>query len=166
MAQKDSLETLGLDCNMLVEENIKFGDKIFSEALIIQQYEEANKINEEIAFQHKRFDLLRTLFWMNSIKIKQKCSSSYNNVVYFYKYNNPSLAQDSKQKFFSNLLSQLKNKVGDKIMLIPIASDNDIPSINLLTRKYNIGELPTILINENTKITNISSVSDIEKYLN
>ena len=165
IAQKESVGVLNLDCKTLVSENIKFGDEIFTEALQIQKYEDANRISNDIIFQHKRFDLLRTMFWMNSIKTKQDCNSDYHNVVYFYKYNNPSIAQDSKQKFFSNLLEQLKQKEGDNIMLIPIAGDNDIPSINILVDKYNITEFPTILVDEKTKITDVKSVDEIENLL-
>lgn len=165
MTQKEALGVLNLDCNTLVSENIKFGDKIYQEALQIQQYEQANRISNDIIFQHKRFDLLRTLFWMNSVKIKQQCNSNYHNIVYFYKYNNPSIAQDSKQKFFSDLLQQVKQKEGDNVMLIPIAGDNDIPSVNLLSDEYNITELPTILIDEKTKLTDVKNADEIESIL-
>ncbi|MDD5588884.1 MAG: hypothetical protein PHP92_02365 [Candidatus Nanoarchaeia archaeon] len=165
ITQKDAIEMLNLDCDTLVEENIKFGDKIFEEALLIQKYEDANRINDNIVFQHKRFDLLRALFWINSIKIQQKCSPNYHNIVYFYKYNNPSIEQESKQKFFSNLLQELKAEKGDDIMLIPIAADNDIPSINLLVDKYKIDTLPTILVDEEILMTEVEKREDIEKYL-
>ncbi len=166
MTQKEALGVLNLDCNTLVNENIKFGDQIFQEALQIQKYEQANRINNDIIFQHKRFDLLRTLFWMNSVKIKQNCNSNYHNVVYFYKYNSPSIAQNSKQKFFSNLLQQVKQKEGDKVMLIPIAGDNNIPSVSILMDKYNITEFPTILVDEKTKFTDIKNADEIENILN
>jgi len=66
MIQKDALSIIDLNCESLVKENILFGDKIFEEALTIQRYEEANKINDDIIFQHRRFDLLRTLFWITA----------------------------------------------------------------------------------------------------
>ncbi len=165
ITQKEALQTLELNCDLLVSENTKFGDRIFQEALQIQKYEDANRINSEIIFQHKRFDLLRTLFWVNSITIKQKCNSQYHNVVYLYKYNEPALEQESKQKFFSNLLIELKNKYGNKVMLIPIAADNDLPSVNLLVEKYEITDLPVILVDEKTRITDVKTLEDIEKYL-
>jgi len=164
--QKDAAEIIDFDCDILVEENINFADKVYEEALIIQRYEDANRINQDIIFQHKRYDLLRTLFWINSMRIKEKCNSDYHNIVYFYQYNNPSIEQESKQRFFSNLLFQIKEKFGNSIMLIPIAADNDISSINLLLDKYGIEELPVLLIDEDTKITNLESMEDIEKYLN
>ena len=165
MTQKEALSILDLNCDLLFEENIQFGDKIFEEAMKIQEYEGANKMSSSISSYHKKFDVLRALFWINSMKIKQKCNLDSHNVVYFYQYNNPSLEQDSEQKFFSNLLTELKRETGNKILLIPISGDNDIPSINLLKEEYNITELPTILIDEKVKLTDIKSREDIEKYL-
>ncbi len=163
--QKDALDLINLNCSLLVQENINFADRIFEEALLIQRFEDANRMNKEIVFQHKRYDLLRTLFWINSIRIKEKCGSDYHNVVYFYDFDNPLLEQKSKQRFFSNLLMEIKRDYGNKIMLIPIAADNDLPSINLLLEAYGIDELPTILIDESVKITDLETKEDLTKYL-
>lgn len=165
MAQRESMDFLSLNCTSLITENIKFGDQIYNEALTLQRYEDASRIDNAIISQHKRFDLLRALFWVNSMKIKQQCNSDYHNVVYFYQYNNPAISQDSKQKVFSNILQELKNKMGNNVMLIPIAGDNDISSVSLLMEKYKITELPTILIDEKTKITTLENESDLEKYI-
>jgi len=99
------------------------------------------------------------------MKIKQKCNSDYHTIVYFYKYNNPSVEQESKQRFFSNLLGNIKTTQQDNVMLIPIAADNNIPSVNLLIEKYGINELPMILIDEEIKITDVKIIDDVEKYL-
>ena len=163
---EDMFDLIEFDCDAMIQENIKFADKIFEDALIIENYEQANRISKEIIAQHKKYDLLRTLFWINSMKIKEKCNSDYHNLVYLYKYNGPSIEQKAKQKFFSNLLFQIKQEMGNKVMLIPIAADNDASSINLLLEKYEITELPAILIDEKTKITDVEDVEDVKKYLN
>ena len=163
---QDALNLIDFECNSLIKENIKFGDKIFEEALVIERYEKANRINQEILVQHKKYDLLRTLFWLNSIEIKNKCDSDYHNLVYIYQYNEPSISQKAKQKFFSNLLLEIKDKKGNSVMLIPIAGDNNITSINLILDKYNITEFPVILIDEKTIITDVESVEDVENHLN
>lgn len=165
IAQKQAIGTIDFNCTVLTNENIKFGDQIFNEALQIKKYEDANRITNDIILQHKRFDLLRTIFWINSIQIKQQCSSTYHDIIYLYQYNNPTIEQEAKQKFFSNLLQDLKQKEGNNIMLIPIAADNDIPSLNLLMDKYQITTLPVILIDEKTKVTGVQTIDDIEKYL-
>jgi hypothetical protein len=166
ITQSESVELLDFDCSSLIKENINFGDSIFEEALQIQKYEDANIFSEEIVSQHRRFDLLRTLFWINSIKIKEKCNSDYHNIVYFYQYNEPTIDQKARQKFLSNLLSELKEKYGNEIMLIPISADNNIPSVNLLVEKYNITGLPVILVDEKFLVTDVNSLEDVEKYLN
>ena len=163
--QRDSLEFIGLNCNSLIKENIKFADKVYEEALTIQKYENANRINSEVILQHKRYDLLRTLFWINSIRIKEKCKSDYHNIVYIYQYNDPSLDQKAQQRVFSKILEELKAKKGDEIMLIPLAGDNDLSSINLLMEKYEITSLPVILIDEKVRIENVETLEDIEKHL-
>jgi len=165
--QKEAFDIIDLDCGKTVEANIEFADKIFEEALKIKKFEDANRINNAIISEHKRYDLLRTLFWINSIKIKQKCNSKYHNLVYFYKYNDPGIEQKAKQAFFSKLLLEIKEKQGGNVMLIPIAADNDLPSIDLLMEKYNVDirELPVILIDEKVKITEVERIEDIEKYL-
>lgn len=164
--QEISFEMVDLNCDLLIEENIKFADKIFEEALLIQRYEDANQFNSEIIFQHKRYDLLRTLFWINSMKIKEKCNSEYHNVVYFYDYNDPSIDQKSKQRVFSNLLAEIKDRHGSMVMLIPIAGDNDIASVNLLLDYYGIDTLPAILVDEEIRLTDLENITEIEQYLN
>ena len=166
ITQINSMSVMEFNCDSLMKENIDFANDIFEEAQLIQRYEDANILSDEIISQHKRFDLLRTLFWMNSIKIKEKCDLDFHNVVYLYKYNEPTIEQKSRQGVISNLLGELKEKYGDKIMLIPISGDNDIPSVNLLVEKYNITEFPVILIDEKIVITDVNGLNDIEKYLN
>jgi len=165
ITQMNSFESFDFDCDKMFEENVRFGDKIFEEAYLISKYEEANIFSEEIVAQHKRFDLLRSLFWMNSVKIKTACDLDYHNIVYFYKYNDPTFEEESKQNAISNLLYELKEKFGNSILLIPIAGDNDIPSVNLLVDKYDITEFPVVLIDEKIVIRDISELEDIEKYL-
>lgn len=163
--QTDSFDIIGLDCDAMVEENIKFADNIFEKALVIDKYEKASRINKDIISLHKKYDLLRTLLWINSIKIKERCNSDYHNLVYLYKFNDPTIEQKAKQRFFSNLLVQVKEEKGSKVLLIPIAADNELSSVSLLLDKYEIQELPTILIDEEIKITDVTDMEDIMKYL-
>lgn len=164
--QADAFDIIDFDCNSLIKENINFADDIFEKARVIQRYEDVNKINSDIILAHKRYDLLRTLFWINSMKIKEKCNADYHDVVYLYQYNDVPLEKNAKQDVFSNFLSKIKQEKGDKVMLIPIAADNNLSAVNLLMEKYEIDELPVILIDEKTKLTDIQTLDDIKKYLN
>jgi len=165
--QNDIYSLNKINCQTVVEENIKFADRVFEEAKLLEKYSESSRLSDTIILQHKKYDLLRTLFWMNAIKLKEKCKADYHNVVYIYDYQNPSIEIEAKQDVFSKLLQELKDKKGNKIMLIPIAGDNNLISVDLLMDLYGIKEndLPVILIDEKIKITDIKNVEDIEKYL-
>ena len=164
--QSDALSMMDLNCDLLVQENIIFADKIFEDAKKIQNYENANRMNNEITILHKKYDLLRALFWMNSLKVQKKCNSDYHNVVYFYDYDAPTLDQKSRQRFFSNLLGELKSEEKGKVMLIPMAGDLEVGSINLLMDKYGVESLPAILIDEKVVLTDVESLEQIRSYLN
>jgi len=156
-----------LDCNNLVSENINFGDQIFKEAVLLTQFEESQAITEALKTQHKKYDLLRVLFWINSIKIKRDCKSGFHNVVYIYDYVDPSIETKARQIAFSKVLNEIKEKEGDKVMLIPFAGDNNITSIDVMMRAYNISEreLPVILIDEKIKITELKTADEIIKLM-
>jgi thymidylate synthase len=152
------------NCKNAVEENIIFADRIFKEAKKLERYESAARLTDNIKIQHKKYDLLRTDLFLNSLKIKQKCGDGYNEIVYFYQYINPSIETKAKQEIVSKVLEELKNKKGDEMLLIPISGDNDISAVKLLMKEYNIEKLPTILINRKTKITDIKNADEIYKY--
>jgi len=154
-----------VDCDKAIAENIRFADRVYEEAKTLKSYEDAQRLSESLILQHKKYDLLRALVWMNSIKIKEKCNANYHNIVYIYQYDNPGIEKRSEQSIFSKLLEELKNRQGDKALLLPIAGDLSSISIDTLRYKYNITELPTILIDEKIKITELNNVEEIEKLL-
>jgi len=163
--QNEAFSVINIDCQEALQENINFADKVYEEAKLLLKYEEANRINEAIILQHKKYDLLRTYLWINSIKLKQSCDATYHTVVYIYQYQDPSLDKKAKQRTFSNILGELKQEKGNQIILIPIAGDIGLTSIDLITNAYNITKLPTILIDEKYIITEITTLEDLEKYL-
>ncbi len=156
-----------IDCNSAINENIKFADRVYEEAKLLDKYKQANKMTETIVREHKKYDMLRTLFWLNSVSIKQRCNATYHNIVYLYQFKNPRLDQKAKQSVMSNILKELKEKEGNSIMLIPIAADNNITSVDLLLSIHKIDKenLPVILIDEKIKIYDIETVEQIEQQL-
>ena len=152
------------DCEKAVQENLNFANKIYEEAKQLDKYESASRLTDNLKIHHKRYDLLRTNLLLNSIKIKEKCTNDYYEVVYFYQYNEPSFETKAKQDTFSKLLTELKEEKGYEILLIPIAGDNEISAVNLLLDEYNIKELPTIMVNRNDKITEIQTSEELSKY--
>jgi len=163
--QSELYKTGDVGCEIAIQENINFANKVFEQARILDKYEKSSRITESIKVQHKKYDLLRTLFWINSIEIKKRCNAEYHNIVYFYNYNDPGVQEKALQDVYSNLLEEVKNKHGDSVMLIPIAVDNGLSSVDILVKKYNIKKFPSIMIDENIVFTEFKGMEDIEQYL-
>ena len=59
----------------------------------------------------------------------------------------------------------MKERHGDKVILIPIAHDTGVKSLELLREKYGLEETPVVFVNEKVKLTDLSSFADIEGHL-
>ena len=164
--QSNILSYSRLGCDVAVEESRVFADKIFFEALLLEKYDSANKITKDMVSIHRRYDLLRIMLWENLIEIKENCEEEIDVVVYLYEYINPSLEVQSKQNTFSNSLTSLKKKEGNNIILIPMAHDTNVKSLDLILKRFNISQFPVVIINEEIVVDKISSVEDLKAYLN
>ncbi len=154
------------DCTNAIQANSEFGDRIYEEAKLLDQYEKAQRISEGIQIQHYKYDLLRILFLQNSLKLKKECNAKFHVITYFYDYINPDLDTKAKQTVISDMLLELKKTEGSNVILIPIAGDIDFSSATYLVKTYNITKLPTVLIDEKIKVEDIQSYQDIQKLLN
>jgi len=155
------------DCGNLIQSNLEFADKIYAEALLLEQYESAEKFSEDLLVVHKRYDLLRTFLWMNTIKIANDCpNEDFSSVVYLYEYQPKDLVKKAKNSVWSKILFDLKLETGSGIVLIPIAINSDLSSLNSLTDKFNITEYPVVIINNKKVITELTSTKDLISYLN
>ncbi|MEK6945285.1 MAG: hypothetical protein AABW63_00650 [Nanoarchaeota archaeon] len=151
-------------CDVLVQTNLDFADRIYKEAQILDSYEQAGKISTDLELAHKKYDLLRTILWVNSIKVREHCGNELNSVVYLYQQNTPDLAQKATQNVWSKVLFDFKQKNGGKIVLIPISTDSNLISLRPLIDKYHVERFPTVIINDQV-ISQLSSVEELDKYL-
>ncbi len=164
-AQTEILNLQDVNCPQAIKKNIEFGDKVFEDALTLQKYEDANRITSSLVDRHKEYDLLRTILWINSIKIKAKCNNALHTVVYLYDYLPETLEEKSKQEVFSTFLQELKSDKGDDVILIPIARNLDISSLDMLASNYKINST-SIIVDEKLVITDISNVYKVKSVLN
>ena len=164
--QNDLYAGGNFNCDFAVQKNIDFANRIYEEAKLLDRYESASRLTDKIVLEHKKYDLLRTMLFINSLEIKEKCNSTYTNVVYFYSYEDERLDVKARQNVFSKLLIQLKERKGDEVLLIPIAGNLDSTSIQIILDRYDITQedLPLILINEEIKITELENIDDLVKY--
>lgn len=160
--QTEILNLDDLNCDEAVEKNIEFADRIYEDAKILDKYEGASRLKGSLIQHHRRYDLLRTLLWMNSMKIKERCpENQFHTLVYFYDYQTEDPEQKSKQVVFSRFLEELKEKEGSNIILIPIARNLEIGSLELLIHNYGISQT-SVLLDERFLVEDISELYKIE----
>jgi hypothetical protein len=158
--QREIINYGELNCEVAIKNNIDFGNRIYEEAKTLQEYEDSEQLTNNLKAQHRKYDLLRTMFWLNSIKLKDKCDSDFHTVVYLYDYDSEDLAEKNKQEVFSRFLGELKEETGDEIVLIPIAKNLDLSSLDLLLGDYDIG--PTsVILDEKHVFNSLEELSEI-----
>lgn len=147
-------------CNSLLEENLKVGDRIYEEGLKVEEYERSNRFTSFL-LEKRRYALLDLQFWMNSIKLKKVCNASYSTVIYFYSQYN----KTPQQRFQDNVLWDLKQKCGPRIIYITFPADLDISTIEIVKETYNIKKIPSILINESTVLESPVTMRELEEHI-
>jgi hypothetical protein len=159
-------QLLGEDfCDYSIEENLRFADEIYERGKQIELTEKANKFNERLLKEKRRYALLKAEFWMNAIILKEKCNADYHNVVYFYRDRPESDFQKQQQNVQSRVLMDLKEKYGADIMLIPLPIDLDVSVIDIVVSTYGINETPTVMIDEKIILSGVHGMEDIESFL-
>jgi len=153
-----------VDCEFLMDKNIEFADKIYNEAHLLEKYEESGKLSEALKILHKKYDLMRTLLWINIKGIPDKCKENVSAVIYLYEHETKDLAEKATNEVWGKILFELKQEMQNRIILIPIAADSDLASLNLLLLKYDIQEYPAVVIDEHV-IYQIGSVDNLKKYI-
>ncbi len=155
----------GLDCKLFNEQSVLFADRIFEEARMLEKYDDSNRITKELISLHRRYDLLRVMLWKQIIYSKERCGG-INTIVYIYQYIEPPVNTEAVQGAMSNHLLDLKGKYKDELILIPIAGDTAVRSLEILEDIYKIEDYPVIVVNEEHKIYNLDSMGEIEQHLN
>jgi len=156
------IEQFDIDCDLSKESTISFADDIYQEALKLEKYDATSKFSETLRTLHKRYDLLRMLLWIEGINLKKSCGEEIHTVVYFFQYASDNVGIEAKQSAISRLLLDLKNKHGNDLLLIPIAGNLELESIDLILKKYNVPNPPAIIINEEKVITDLITFDELE----
>ena len=99
-----------------------------------------------------------------SIKIKDRCGNEFHTVVYLYDYNPDAIVEKSKQDVFSRFLGELKMEYSDEIVLIPIAKNMDLVSLNILAGDLNVTET-SIVVDEKLVVSDVEDLHKINEAL-
>ena len=157
----NKLVNLGnVSCSVLEQSNKDLLDRVYDDARLLTQYEESGKLTNNLKDLHKKYDVLRTYLWINSVDLKKKCPSKISTIVYLYNYEETDLTKKAEQNVWSKLLLEIKNE-NPEVVLIPIAYDSNLISLNSLVSSYNITSFPSVIVNEKTVFSEISSKEEV-----
>ncbi len=159
------IEQFEIDCTLAKQSTFNFADKIYNEVLQLEKYDSSAKFTETLKTLHKRYDLLRMILWTEGIKIKKECDSDFHTIIYLFEYRAKDIETKARQASLSKLLVDIKEKNGDKVLLIPIAGNLELESVNLIVQKYRIKELPVIIIDEEKIVNNDITFENLEKII-
>ncbi|MEM4325772.1 MAG: hypothetical protein QXU40_00530 [Candidatus Pacearchaeota archaeon] len=154
-----------INCETIVKSELKLADDIYKDALLLERYESTEKIIDELEKVHRKYDLLRTLLWVDFREIPDDCKKNISSIVYLYEYKTKDQVKKAKSGVWSKVLLEVKNEMGDKVILIPIAVDSNISSLDVLVSKFNISEFPLIILNDREIIYELTSSEEIKEHL-
>jgi hypothetical protein len=152
-----------IDCTLAKESLFHFADKIYGEAAKLEEYDSASKFTDSFKILHRRYDLLRTMLWIESNTIQKNCPGKFHTLVYLYNYNVDNINVNSLENAYSSILRDLKSKYPNDILLIPIAANLDLDSINLASKAHNITSYPVIIVDNKQVISELPTLAQMEK---
>lgn len=164
MATARLTEEFDFDCDAIKQGNIDFANRIYEEAKTLEEYEESGKLTDSLELFHKKYDLLRTLIWTSNQKSLERCEN-YDLLVYLYEYGSEDTIKKATQNVWSKILLDAK-KQNDDILLLPIAADQNLTSLDLLIDEYNVTQLPALVINNEQVLYELQNVEQIQTILN
>lgn len=90
------------------------------------------------------YTIAQIRYWLLNQKIKQSCNSEDVSILYFY--SNDQCVECGAQ---GTILSYLKQKLGDRLLVFSI--DNDFilePMVGIIKQTYNITKVPSVVIGD------------------
>lgn len=152
-------------CKQAIEQNFQFAEDIYLTGLELEKFEELNQITDELLREKKRYSLLKTELWLNTLLLKKKCDASFDTIAYLYAGDPTNSRIVAEQKIISNVLKDLKKEKGNLLVLLPVAGDLGLNAVELQKRVHNVTRLPVIIINEEIVLEGFNSIDEIKKYL-
>ena len=113
--------------------------------------------------QKKKYALLQIQYWLNTIKLRERCNASINTVLYFYSQFDPNVRL--QQNIQSRVLVDLIHDCKGKLITFPLPIDLDIASVEILKRRFNVTKAPSLVINETVVLEGLQSRQTLEKYI-
>ncbi|MBT3940474.1 hypothetical protein HOD83_00270 [Candidatus Woesearchaeota archaeon] len=152
------------ECDVSIQNNLAFADKVYLRGQEIERYEAQQKVFLELQQDKVEYGLLKFQFWLNAVRIRDVCDANYVTVMYFYK-DVPTGVEEIQQNAMSSILFDLKQELGSDMVLVPLAIDLNVDSIDLLTSELGITTVPSISINEELVLNGVISERQVKTHI-
>lgn len=162
LAVKSIFES-NVSCESAVGKTFDFADKVYADALTLEEFDGASTFTQQLSVLHKRYDLLRLTLWLEAVKIRKNCNANFHTVVYLYDYKTENPEKEAKQVYYSRILSELKSKNKGEVLLIPIAANMNLSSVDLALSQYNLNDFPVIIVDEKKVISDLITSENLDK---
>ncbi|HLC32058.1 MAG TPA: hypothetical protein VJK51_05310 [Candidatus Nanoarchaeia archaeon] len=160
-----SLNSFNTSCEAALQNVLAFADRIYLEAVQLEEYDAASKFDKSLALLHRRYDLLRFMLWLQAIELKRNCESDVHTVVYLYEYGAEDITTRAYQATYSRLLTDVKEQYAGEVILIPLAVNTDLHSVDLALSAYSLERYPAIIIDETHVLSGMIELQEIQSYL-
>lgn len=153
---------LNVSCADAKESTFDFADRVYGEAIRLEKYDGAAKFLDAMIVMHKRYDLLRMMLWSEAMGIRERCGNDFHTIVYVYEYKSDDLGKRAVQNSLEKVLSELKIRHPKEILLIPMAGNLGLDSVNMVKKEFGIEELPAIIVDEKQVVRELMSIDEME----
>lgn len=160
--RSEGIGNFDVSCELARKSTLQFADEIYEEVLQLETYDSRAKLDDTLRILHRRYDLLRMLLWVEAIEFKERCGNDFHTLVYLFEYATDDIETNARQASLSRLLLDVKEKHGDEILLIPIAANLNLSSVDLVVDEYGIEEFPVIILDEEKKVDGVITLSEME----
>lgn len=156
---------LNVSCDLAISNLFDFANEVYGEAVQLERDDATSTFTDEFRLLHQRYDLLRMMIWSESIALKKRCGPRFHTVVYFFQYENDTINVRAEQTAFSRMLKDLKDAHGSSILLLPIATDMQLHSVDLALTSYAISSAPAVVIDENIVVSELKPVEEMDRII-
>ena len=163
--QPQVINSFDIGCDVAITNTFDFADKIYIDAHNLERFDESSSLISTFRSIHRRYDLLRTILWVEIIDLKEKCDSDIHTVVYLYEYEPDSAETEARQNLYSAVTGDLKSKYDNEVLLIPIAVNLDVSALDMILTNYALTEFPVIIVDETHTIDGLITIEDLEELI-
>ena len=155
-----------VSCEKSIDNTFRLADKIYEDVILLENLDESSALVEGFFEMHKRYDLLRLQLWLDSTRIKNYCENEFNLIIYLYEYDSNDPEKLSLQNLYASITGELKSNYKENVLLIPIAYNMELNSLDIILDNYNLENQTALIINDKYVITDAISYDEVVQYIN